>query len=205
MQARIFDIDGTLLQSVAVDDDLYRAALLSVLGPVTLRDSFHEYEHISDSGILRQVLIDNQVPDATERTAEVISHFVQSLQEHIDKNGPFDEISGAREYFEGLCNSRKHYVALATGGWEASARLKLQSAGFDLNGVTLATSDTEHDRTRIMLAALDRPESEFESITYYGDGHWDREACQKLGWGFVAVGASLEGLRSYGDIAIRGD
>ena len=38
----------------------------------------------------------------------------------------------------------------------------------------------------------------FESITYYGDGEWDRAAAIALGWTFVPVGEKLNGLRRYG-------
>jgi hypothetical protein len=47
---------------------------------------------------------------------------------------------------------------------------------------------------RHALAQLGR---EFASITYYGDGSWDRDATRSLGWQFVAVGEPLAGLSKY--------
>ncbi len=197
MYAVVFDIDGTLLQSNSVDDDLYRSALHHVLGPVQFRDAVAEYDFVSDSGILWQVLIDNDLQDLPDPTSEIISNFVDALQEHISKNGSFREVPGARNLVESLQSSPNHYVAIATGGWSASAILKLETAGFDLNNITLSTSDKKRDRIDIMRSALDRPETEYESITYYGDGSWDRDACAALGWNFIPVGRNLGGLESY--------
>ncbi len=197
MHAVIFDIDGTLLESAAVDDELYRTVLRRVLGPIEFRESLTEYEFVSDSGILSQVLVDNKLQHLPDSTSEIISNFVGDLQTHISKNGAFCEIPGARNLVASLRHSRDHYVAIATGGWSASASLKLESAKFDLSDITLSASDTERDRTRIMRSALDRPEVEYESITYYGDGPWDRDACEVLGWNFIPVGRALGGLESY--------
>ncbi len=197
MHAVIFDIDGTLLESAAVDDDLYRSALRRVLGPINFRKSLTDYDFVSDSGILWQALIDNKLQHLPDPTGEIISNFVGDLQKHISKNGAFSEVPGARNLVASLQSSRNHYVAIATGGWSASASLKLESAEFDLSNITLSASDTERDRTRIMRSALDRPEADYESITYYGDGPWDREACGELGWNFIPVGRALGGLESY--------
>ena len=200
MHAVVFDIDGTLLESASVDDDLFRFALRRVLGPVKFRESLTDYDFVSDSGILWQVLVDNKLQELPDPTSEIISNFVGALQEHISKNGAFCEVPGARDLMASLRSSPDHYVAIATGGWFASATLKLESADFDLNNITLSASDTERDRTGIMRAALDRSETEYESITYYGDGPWDRDACEALGWNFVPVGRALGGLESYLDL-----
>jgi len=98
-----------------------------------------------------------------------------------------------------FADSDDHSVAVATGGWRATASLKLESAGFDLRGAPLATSDDARERIEIMRVALSRIGSRFESITYYGDGPWDRDACHDLGWRFVAVGSHLGGIESYVD------
>lgn len=203
MHAVIFDIDGTLLESAAVDDDLYRQAVTSVLGPVKLRESMADYEHVSDSGILRQILIDNEMPAQPDPAARIILAFVGALQTYIAANGAFREIPGAREFLTSLRSSPHHYVAVATGGWSESAHLKLRSAAFDIRDLPLSASNREQDRTRIMSAALDRPASEFASITYYGDGIWDKRACAKLGWHFVPVGPTLGGLERYPDAIDR--
>jgi len=197
MHATIFDIDGTLLQSAAVDDALYRAAVSAVLGPVKLRPSLHAYDYITDTGILSQIFEDNDIPPAAEQMENVRSHFVELLKQHIDTNGPFVEVPGASRMLRGLSESSSHAVAIATGGWRASAELKLQSAGIDYTDIPLATANDHHERTGIMRIALSQLGDSLKSVTYYGDGPWDRDACAALGWRFVSVGPELRGIDSY--------
>ena len=63
MNAVIFDIDGTLVQSAKVDDELYRQSITSVFGQVQFRPSSSDYEFVTDSGILSQLLDDNGLSD----------------------------------------------------------------------------------------------------------------------------------------------
>ena len=75
--------------------------------------------------------------------------------------------------------------------------LKLSRAGFPVNDVPLASSDDHFERPQIMLRALGQLSGAFDTITYYGDGHWDAVAAKALGWQFVPVGKKLEGLTKY--------
>jgi len=201
MDAVIFDIDGTLLHSAAVDDALYREAVRTVLGDVHLRPSLHDYPTVTDTGILRQIFSDNDVEDADGTLDEICSTFVGLLQAHVDEHGPFVEVPGAREFLDALRASPTHAVAMATGGWRQSAEFKLASARFDVADIPLATSNDHHERTTIMEIALRGLGSEFDSVTYYGDGPWDRHACEQLGWAFVAVGPELGGIESFAGVA----
>ena len=200
MHAVIFDIDGTLLRSAAVDDDLYRRAVLSVLGDVQFRSSLEAYDYVSDAGILSQILSDNALDDDVELVGAVKACFINELAAHIAANGPFEEIPGAKRTLEKLYRSANHSVAIATGGWRESALLKLKTAGLGELDVPLATSDDARDRKDIMRIALSHLGSAFSSVTYFGDGPWDREATVALGWRFVAVGPLLGGLDTYDDL-----
>lgn len=197
MHAVLFDIDGTLLHSAAVDDALYREAVRQVLGDVRLRPTLHEYEAVTDTGVLGQIIRDNNIPG--DPLDAVRSMFVRLLEQHVGNHGPFREIAGASDFLRGLGASPNHAVALATGGWRESAMLKLDSAGLAWSRFPLASSNDHHERTAIMEIALSQLGNAFESVTYYGDGPWDRDACDALGWNFVAVGPELGGLESYAD------
>jgi len=48
-----------------------------------------------------------------------------------------------------------------------------------------------------MLHAFRQLDGVFETVTYYGDGHWDAAAAKTLGWKFVPVGRKLNGLARY--------
>ena len=83
-------------------------------------------------------------------------------------------------------------VAIATGGWRETALLKLEAAGFDLDGIALATSSDAHPRVEIMRIAAVVPWGlQPRRRTYFGDGPWDQRACRELGWDFVAIGGNV--------------
>lgn len=197
MNAVIFDIDGTLLQSDANDDVLYLAAVRDVLGDVNLRPAWSMYTQFTAVGILGEILNDNAIDATIETVTAVRDRFVASILRHISKHGSFAEIPGAKAFVEGLHNSPMHQVAYATGGWRGAALLKLSTSGFPVTGVPLATSNDHFERQEIMLHALRQLNGTFSTITYYGDGHWDTAAAKALGWQFVPVGRKLNGLIRY--------
>lgn len=201
MKAIIFDIDGTLLESMAVDNELYFSAVTEVLGPVSIR-KLGDYDHVTDSGILAQILDDNGHSASAEVTMSVKAIFLKGLRRHIEDVGSFPVIDGALEFVESARKSDENRVAIATGGWRQSALLKLESAGFDIDGIPLLTSDDSSSRVGIMRSALKELGDDVESVTYFGDAEWDRRACKDLGWNFVAVGPDLGGIQSYVDVEL---
>ena len=194
MHAAIFDIDGTLLDSNGPDGELYIAAVENVLGRVRIRSSWSEYEHVTDSGIPTEILLDNGFSADRHIVAAIKRTFVESVRRHIDTFGPFPEIPGARDFVRGLCGATA--CAYATGCWSASALMKLESAGFPIKGVAMSSADDSHKRGAIMMNALHQL-GRCETVTYYGDGEWDRDAALSLGWSFVPVGAALGGITRF--------
>jgi phosphoglycolate phosphatase-like HAD superfamily hydrolase len=197
MDAVIFDIDGTLLESDANDDVLYLAAVRDVLGNVKLRPAWSMYTQFTASGILTEILNDNAIAATVDTVSAVRDRFVVNVHHHVSDHGSFAEIPGAKVFVESLNRSPTHRVAYATGGWRGSALLKLSVSGFPVAGVPLATSDDHFERQEIMLHALRQLNGVFASVTYYGDGHWDAAAAKALGWQFVPVGRKLNGLTRY--------
>lgn len=200
MRAIIFDIDGTLVESMAVDSKLYLGAIRQVLGPVDVRSDLREYEHVTDTGILLQVLDDNGLSSRTDLASSVQRVFLAMLAEHVEKAGAFPIIDGAMDFFAATKEAADTRIAIATGCWRESALLKLNSAGFDIDGVPLATSDETPSRIEIMRSALASAGDDVESITYFGDAEWDQKACDALGWRFVAVGPGLGGITSFAEV-----
>ena len=203
MEAAVFDIDGTLVDSFAADAELYLAAVTQVLGISGVNEEWAHYRHVTDQGILREIMEahgiarDPALFDATKQ------RFVELLTGHIGKHGPFREIPGAIAYVSRLLESRGHYVAYATGAWRESALIKLESAGLPTRGVHLSSSNEFEDRVSIMRGALSAAPSKIGKITYYGDAVWDQKAVRELGWEFVAIGAKLDGLPDYHGLAVE--
>jgi beta-phosphoglucomutase-like phosphatase (HAD superfamily) len=197
VKAIIFDIDGTLIESMSVDTELYFSSISEVLGPVEVRNKLSDYDHVTDSGILAQLLNDNgySIDDEVAETIQAV--FVESLRRHIKAAGPFPTIDGAVQFVENTRESGDRRIAIATGAWRKSALLKLESAGFNIDDVPLVTSDDSTSRVEIMRSALAKIGDDFESVTYFGDAEWDQRACRSLGWRFVAVGPELDGIESY--------
>lgn len=198
MDAIVLDIDGTLVESFDIDADLYMEAVRDVLGPVTFRDQWGDYENVTDGGILDDLLLDNHIARSSSIVQNVQTVFFEKLSNHIETHGPFVEIPGARGFVESIISTNDVVVAYATGGWRVSAKLKLQSAGFPISTVPLATSDDSNKRAEIMQIALQQLGEKFHKITYYGDGQWDRVAAAKLDWDFEPVGNKLDGIKKYG-------
>jgi len=195
--AVIFDIDGTIIDSTVEDDRIYRESVLQVLGDVRLRNRLTDYDPVTDSGILLQILADNGLPADKGTIDPVMTTFFDRLQAHIDAVGPFKALPGARSVIERIANSEKHRLAFATGGWRRSAMMKLSSAGFDIGAAPLATSDDAIRRADIMRIALSGLKEDCASVTYFGDGPWDERACHELNWSFQPVGPDLGGLETF--------
>jgi len=197
MQAIIFDMDGTLLQSMAVDCQLFEQSIEAVLGAVRFRDNYNYYSNVTDRGIVEELMADNGLPPDADVVNAIRERFVERLSKHIESSGPFEKVSGAAGFLERLSLDENVRTAIATGCWRTSATLKLQTSGIDVSGMPVATCDDSASRTEIMQIALARLGTEFDHVTYFGDAAWDAEACRTLDWQFVAVGPDLRGITSY--------
>ena len=202
MKAIVLDIDGTLIESMAIDSDLYFSSISAVLGSVEFRENLNDYDHVTDSGIIAQVMEDNALQPDSNAIDSIRSRFVAGLTEHIETDGPFPEIPGAAQFIDRLRVSKEHAVAIATGGWRLSALLKLETSGLNVKGIPIFSCDDSPSRTEIMRIALSTLGNEYESVTYFGDAEWDRRACEILGWEFVPVGSDVGGIETYDNFAV---
>jgi phosphoglycolate phosphatase-like HAD superfamily hydrolase len=203
MHLVMFDIDGTLVDSAGFESELYAQAVRSVLNVEIDRD-WSRYEHVSDTGILEEVLRRaGRDGEASELTARVQEYFVSLVRDHF-KRAPeaVREIAGARRLVERLRGISGVRVAIATGGWEPTARLKLAHIGIDVGGIGMASSSDARARTDIMRLAAQRAMrgETFVRATYFGDGAWDLRASAELGYDFVAVGGAVTHGRAYADL-----
>ncbi|MCG8517976.1 MAG: HAD family hydrolase [Pseudomonadales bacterium] len=203
MHLVLFDIDGTLVESYDFDTECFQAAIQDVLG-VTIGPDWGHYHHVTDSGILAEV-IDGLgfQPDSERITAEVKERFLSRVADYISCHA-VSPIPGAQAFLSQLMERKNVAVAFATGGWSESAKMKLDAAGLTFSSVPLASSSDHYSRTEIMRLAERRAgKSPYDSMTYFGDGPWDQKASEALGYNFVAVGdriASPKSVRDFTDV-----
>jgi beta-phosphoglucomutase-like phosphatase (HAD superfamily) len=191
----MFDIDGTLVDSVGFDSRYYAEALRSVLN-VEIDDTWRPYKHVTDSGVLEELLASREFDrPIDELRATAKQKFVAAIRAHFARDpAAVREIAGAKALFEHLCRLPGVRVAIATGGWAETARLKLAAIGIDADAVSFATSSDANERARIMQLAEERALGGVAptSRTYFGDGAWDKRASAELGYRFIAIGRAVE-------------
>ena len=193
MIAVIFDIDGTLVESFHFDGIIYASAVNDVLGEVIIKDSWNQYKNVTDTGILWQIMDENKICEEGQ-IGKVRKKFGELVRRHLENSGECRPRKGAIGLIDKLLSDQRYKVGFATGGWRHTAEMKLQQAEFDLKNTILFSSDDGDDRVEIMKKCLLALGNCFDRIVYIGDGEWDLQAADILGWHFIGVGARLEGI-----------
>ena len=191
----MFDVDGTLVDSNQMDTECYLKALEIVLG-FSINPDWSLFSHTTDSGIFYEILERNRVTgNQNALHDEFKSVFVELINDSIEsQHNPIREIKGAGEFLKYLKSYSDITLAIATGGYEDTARSKLSAAGVDISGIVLSSSDDHFSREKIMQSAMEKAcgTRPVTSRCYFGDGVWDRAACLKTGFSFILVGNRFE-------------
>jgi len=195
MHVILFDIDGTLVDSDQFDSELYVAAVRETLG-IEIGDDWSAYRNVTDGGILDEI-IDNAGLTASRLRihSEVKAVFAGLVSEYLDeREGRLPEIEGAGAFVTALESIPEVLMALATGGWEETARMKLRAAGLDRYSLPLASGSDALTRVEIMQIAENRALDGRDAgrRTYFGDGVWDKQASEELGYDFIAIGDKVQ-------------
>ncbi|HVS24240.1 MAG TPA: HAD family hydrolase, partial [Gammaproteobacteria bacterium] len=155
----MFDIDGTLVDSMGFDTDLYVRAVRAELGDdVEIDETWRSYRNATDSGILDEILAQRGFGrPADEIRQRVQRRFVELVGAYLARNSQsVREIPGALALIETLLAMPGVRVAIASGGWAETALMKLRAAGFPIDRLAVATSSDARERTRIMQIAEGR-------------------------------------------------
>ena len=202
MNLVIFDIDGTLTETNAVDEICFVQAFADAHAITQINTNWSEYRWVTDSGIMFQIFHERfgQRPTDCE-LRNYKSRLANLLETHWAKDSSlFAEIPGASHALTRLNHEAEWAVALATGCWRVSAELKLKAAGIHAEHLPAAYAEDGLSRESILQTALSRAQhlfgrSRFEKIVSVGDALWDVQAAGNLGIAFIGVGKGDRGLK----------
>lgn len=193
----IFDNDGTICDSQAVEAECYAEAILRVTGRPLATVDWNAYPECTSSAIVREFLVGD--PDAAAKEAAIEQDFVQLLEEARPTSpADFTPLPGAVEFLARLRRENICAVAIATGCFAASARFKLRCCGLDLDAFPHATSSDTPTRRTILPLAATRAGFAIKDAVYFADGQWDVRAARELGIPMIGIGRRIEHLRSLG-------
>lgn len=185
----VFDIDGTLTDSVSIHQRLFVLALKQI-GVDEVPVSLNNFKHHTDSYIAKEIY--ENVTGKVFNVEELID-FENFLFEELKKE-VINEIKGAKKLIKYLETSTDFGICFATGSLLKLAKFKLQSIDIVCEGSQLTASDNIcYSRERIVRKAISKAEryynvSKFKKVISVGDGIWDLKTAKELGVDFVGVG-----------------
>ena len=190
----IFDIDGTLCRTSRLDDDCWRAAASEILGIGSMSTDWNDYPHSTDESIASALHERVHGSKAGREDVDLLrDRFVSILRETHDASPDLmKQTSGASAFLTRL-RAEGHGIAIATGGWTASARFKLRCCGIEHDSIPAAFACDAHPRADIIEIARARAVRQGEhslndpAVVYVGDGLWDLTAARQLGIGFIGL------------------
>lgn len=190
MKLLIFDIDGTLIDSVKTDDSCFKTTFQNLYNIDISETNWTSFKHVTDLGLTIEIFNKwlNRLPtnkDIFNIKAEFYKLLNSSMNECV-------VIKNAVNFINYLSKSNDYQIAFATGGWKETAILKCNHIGINLNQFVLKSSNNHFDRAIItelaIASALEQNGfKKFNSVTYFGDGLWDLKNTKYLGINFIGV------------------
>lgn len=195
MQLVIFDIDGTLTNTNKIDENCFVRAFALEFGIFGINTNWAEYAYTTDSGITQQIFQEKleRLP-SDEELVRLKARFVSLLQKaYINNQDLFSEIPGSANVLAKLQLDPNCCVAIATGGWGESAKLKLQKANLPIEGIPWASANDALSREDIIKTAIIKAKNvyqveKFQKVIFVGDGVWDVKAAYQLSIAFLGIG-----------------
>ncbi len=193
MRLVIFDIDGTLTNTKKVDDKCFEKAFKQTFEIEIKELDWEVATNVTDWGLTEEVfeMVYKRKPSKSEYN-KMRTNFMHLLKKEKQKDASqFTEVRGAVSFYNYVKNNTDWKVGIATGAWEQSALLKLQSIGIEIDGVAFSNSDYFISREGITQHTIDqiqeKHDDEITEVVYFGDGVWDYNTCKNLGIRFIGI------------------
>ena len=191
----MFDLDGTLTETVHIDENNFVKAVNDVFNIYDIDTDLTTYRYITDEGIAAEIIERHTGRQATEKElTDIREYFVGLLREKASVIPDyFKPVKGAEEILRDLHGNPGIAVSIATGGWKESAVMKMESTGLNFQNFPLVTSNDAISREDIMKLSERKAKhanniDKFDTIVYVGDGVWDLQSSNALGYHFIGVG-----------------
>jgi FMN phosphatase YigB (HAD superfamily) len=199
MHLVMFDIDGTLVNTSSFEDECYLKAIKEFI-PRQINTDWSSYKNSTDSGILDEIIIENDLYIERDSIHQKVKQlFIAFVEEKLQKRQAF-EIPGANKFVQLLKKREDVCLAIATGGWEETAIMKLMNAGIDFSDIAFASGSDRKSRVDIMKVAEKKCSLNiFSSKSYFGDAIWDKKASRELQYNFILVGNRFSHSKQIGN------
>ena len=196
MGAILFDVDGTLTDTMEVDTRCFLQAFVDVCGFADVDPDWSRYRNATDAGIFQEVFASRRGRGPTVcETEEFREHLVALFRSAALKES-FAAIRGATTLLVRLTERGEDRIGLATGCWSDAARVKMASAGFCYDDYPSASADDAPDRETIVRVAAQRTagetDEEWNHAIYVADGVWDVKTSRLLGIPFLGIGVGAQ-------------
>lgn len=194
----LFDIDGTLLHSNKIDSECFAQTFENQFGKPFPSIDWQTYPHVTDHVIFNEVIRQHFNRDASMEDIRVQRDNFVALLESKRQSNPedFQEIPGAVEMINSLHQNQDFVLGIATGGWKAPARVKLNHLKIEEERFFASYADGMPSREAILSEAIAKARTvhnDISRVVYIGDAVWDVRTTLNMQLDFV-------GVRRRGDI-----
>jgi len=199
MNLIIFDIDGTLTNTQNIEDHCFKKAFWETLQIDIFSQEWDTLKNVTDWGIANEIYFKENQQDIPKSKLELFQYrFIELLKnKYQSESYLFKEVLGASLFFNQLILDSNYALAIATGSWSKSAKIKLESINVAYQGIPFSNSDNFISREEIILDAIRQSEEfysiNFDNIIYFGDGEWDYRTCLNIDVPFIGVDCNRNG------------
>ena len=184
----VFDIDGTLTDSVQVHQSSLETALESFNFPA-LRTDWGSYRHHSDSAIFSEAW--EEAGFKGKADIKCLELAFATAYDHERRQISLQEVAGVHDFMSWL-NATTWTRVFATGSLRHGAMDKLSAIGIDGNAEVLVTASELETREDIVFRAVEegcrRNGADIPSrVISIGDGTWDMKTAHNLGYEFIGI------------------
>jgi phosphoglycolate phosphatase-like HAD superfamily hydrolase len=194
-QLIIFDIDGTLLDSMNIDSECYIKSLKNEFGITNINDDWTIYKNASDSGIFEEIY--NEYYKTSPNPDDYKKHengFFKIYDEKLSNNiYSFSEIPGAKNIISTINSLPNNFISFATGSYKKTALLKLKHFNISENDFPLSTANDAKAREEIINLSIKKAKrvysiNKFDKVISIGDEIWDLKTAINLSLPFIGIG-----------------